>query len=481
MILSAIVATMLTAASPPSFVFEERACTAAELRGRARCGTVAVPENHDRSGGRTIALNVVVLPALADDADLPPLFDIDGGPGLPATKNAGFYLQFGEAYRARRDVVMIDQRGTGGSNPLACPELAAPERADEEMLPVAAVDRCRAALETHADLRRYGTREAVADLDAVRRALGHERIDLFALSYGTTVALRYLANHPGRVRAAVLMGVAPPSAMPPRHHAMAGDRALRLLFADCAADPSCNARFPDPGADLERARARLAATPVPTDEWFMERLRSLMYQPTGARRIPWIVNRAATGDLGPFRAATRPGGPSLLADGMFLSVTCAESFGLMDYEQAAAAARRTPFGDYRLRRQRAACAHWPRGAPASDHLAPVRSDAAILLVSGRLDPVTPPEWADEVARNLPNARHLVIPHGGHIFDGLSNVECFDGLVLRFFETADAAALDPSCLARMEPPPFATGDQAPPNARSALRRGSACRSPPSPLP
>lgn len=454
-----IAATMLLQlAAEPAFL--ERPCADARLAETARCGVVRVLEDRDKPNGRRIDLNVVILSSLAGRRELPPLFDLAGGPGLPATISAGFYLGDGAAYRARRDIVLVDQRGTGGSNPLACPELAAPEGAYAPMLPVEAVIRCRDALESRADLAHYGTRDAVADLEAVRQALGEERIDLFALSYGTTVALRYMHAYPGRVRAAVLMGTAPADTMPPRHHATAGERALTLLYEDCAADMDCRTAFPDPAADLRRALVRLPQLPgAPAPEVFMEKLRALMYMPAGARQVPWIVSRAAEGDLEPFYTGTRPRGPSPIADGMFMAVTCSESFGLMDYDQAAAAARATRFGDYRLRRQRAACAVWPRGAPAPDHLAPVRSDTPVLLISGRLDPVTPPELADAVARHLSNRRHLVIADGGHIIDGLANVDCIDGLILRFLDRDDPQALDAGCLATVQAPRFTTSTAA----------------------
>ena len=440
---------------PPANTFIDRPCADAALNDVVRCGIVRVPENRAQPGGRMIDLNVVVLPATGENPDLPPLFDLDGGPGLPATKSLGFYLVEGAAYRVRREIVLLDQRGTGRSNPLYCPALFAPAERYAEMLPPAAVARCRDALAGQADLRFYGTREAVADLDTVRAALGRDRIDIFALSYGTTLALRYMAVYPSRVRAAVLMGVAPPDAMPPRHHATAAASALGLLFEDCAAEPACRTAFPDPAGDFARARARLADGPV-APAVFAESIRTLMYQPQSARRIPWILRRAAEGDLAPFYAATSPGGPSLLSDGVFLSITCTENFGLMDYRRAAAASRATPFGDYRLRRQRAACRQWPLGTVPQEHLQPARSDTPVLIFSGRLDPVTPPDWAEAVSRNLPNSRHLVIPYSGHVFDGLSNIECFDALARQFYDSGDARALDPACLATMSPPAFASG-------------------------
>jgi pimeloyl-ACP methyl ester carboxylesterase len=447
-----LAATALSATAP---VFVEQPCRPAELTGKARCGTVAVPEDRSRRGRRTIRLNVIVIPA-SGERRLPPLFDIDGGPSIADTKNTGFYLTDGARYHEHRDVVLVDQRGTGGSNGLKCPELDAAEAAYQPMYPLNAVRRCRAELEKRADLRLYGTTEGVADLDAVRTALGYDRIDLFALSYGTLFALRYLATHPSTVRAAVLLSVAPPAAMPPRYHAQAAERGLAALFSQCRADPGCGKAY-DPDKDLAAALARLPTIPgAPPGDVFMEKLRSLLYVPRTGRTVPYLVHAAANGDLKPFLEATRPHGPSLFNEGMYLSVTCTESFPLFDYAPAAAAARRTRFGDYRLSRQRAACALWPKGKVPADFLKAPRTSAAVLILSGPLDPVTPPAWGASITRALPHARQVIIPEMAHIPDGLSGVDtCFDPMLLRFYDTGDVGHLDTSCVAHMTPPPFKT--------------------------
>jgi pimeloyl-ACP methyl ester carboxylesterase len=449
-----MIALLLAAAlmsSAPAFV--EKPCAAPELVGKARCGTVAVPEDRAHPGGRSIGLNVIVIPASADRTQ-PPLFDIDGGPSIADTKNAGFYLTDGARYHEHRDIVLIDQRGTGGSNGMKCPEIDAAEAAYQPMYAVDLVRRCRADLEKRADLRFYGTTEGVADMDAVRSALGYDKIDLSALSYGTTFALRFMATYPDTVRAALLLSVAPPSAMPPRYHAEAGERGLKLLFAECRADPRCSKAY-DPDRDLAAAFVRLPTIPgAPSREVFMEKLRSLLYFPLTGRTVPYLIHAAANGDLRPFFDATAQHGPSLFHEGMYLSATCTETLGLFAYEPAAAAARRTRFGDYRLRQQHAACAEWPKGTLPAHFLDLPKTNAAVLIVSGELDPVNPPDWGASVARALPNARQVVIPESAHLFIGLSGVDtCFDPMVLRFFATGDVKHLDTSCVAKMSPPPF----------------------------
>lgn len=444
----AIILAMTVGAAPPQFV--QRPCQGDALASNgARCGTVSVAENRAMSGGRKVALNVIVLPSTSAERSLPPLYDIEGGPGNASTNSAAFYLGDGAAYRRRRDVVLVDQRGTGGSNRLDCPVLAAADRSYAPIYPIAEVVKCRDALSKHADLRFYGTREAVVDLDDVRVALGHQRIDLVGISYGTTFVLRYLAAHPTSVRAAILVAPVPASARPPRSHAAVAEVALARLFAQCRADVACRTAF-DPVADFDQAMARLSTMKgAPSREVFLEKLRTLMYRPVAARGIPRILYRAAQGDLAPFFAATRASGGEGIAEGLYLSITCGESLALTDIAKARREARRTRFGDYRLRRQQLACRSWPKVQVADDHLVPVRATAAVLLLAGTEDPVASPEWATSLARGLPRSRLLIAPGGGHGLEGVDGLaECFDGFAIAFLEHGDPARVDASCLAKL---------------------------------
>lgn len=454
-----MLALALLAAALSQPQFEAKPCVSENAADKSViCGTVRVREDRTRPDGRTIDLNVVVLTARSSTPDLPPLVDIDGGPGLASTRSAAFYRVDGVAYRERRAVILIDQRGTGGSNPLMCPGLSTAETALQPVFPKEGVLACATDLARRADLRQYGTDAAAADLDDVRAALGYSKIDIVAISYGTTLAFRYMAAYPGRTRAAVLSGVVPASARPPQHHAVVADAALTQSFDDCAADPACLAAYPKLNGDLKRALARLANQKATMSaSIFMEKIRSLLYHPATARSVPMIVHAAADGDLGPFHKFAGSGGPSDYADGLYLSITCSESISLMDYAKALSASRKTRFGDYRLHRQGEACKAWPKAMIAADFLKPVQSDAQILLISGGRDPVTPAAWASDAARSLPNARHVVIPWSGHSFEGLSGVDsCYDPMLLRFFDRGDARSIDTACVADMRPPAYSVG-------------------------
>jgi pimeloyl-ACP methyl ester carboxylesterase len=286
----------------------------------------------------------------------------------------------------------------------------------------------------------------VRDLESVRQALGAEHIALDALSYGTTLALAYMAEHPERVSAAVLTSAVPAGYTPPRFHATAASAALIQVFHACAAEAQCAAHFPDPAGDLERARRRFST--AEEADIFTERLRTMMYAPLSARRIPLFLRHSAQGAV-----STSQGVAPTIADGLYLSVTCAESFPHFDIESARALARKTVFGDYRLRRQYAACAVWPT-APSAPPQPKRVIDVPVLFISGSFDPVSPPAWTEQLLPLFPNGRHLVIEGGAHIVDGLSHLAtCYDPLIARFLDTRDARHLDTSCLEDVRPPTF----------------------------
>jgi pimeloyl-ACP methyl ester carboxylesterase len=447
-------------------------CTLPGIKEELLCGKLTVFENRERRAGRTIDLNVVVLPALDPGQMEAPLFELSGGPGQAATGAADYYVGPGREYRRHRDVVLVDQRGTGGSNPLSAPATKkSPQDYLSEMYPVDYVNRMRAALGPRADPTQYTTSIAMDDLDDVRAWLGYDRINLIGISYGTRAALVYIRQHPDRVRSAILMGVAPTNLKMPLHHARAAKRALDLLLAKCAADTACHHAFPEIEGEWQEVLARLGREParveyLPPDksgpviveiqrDIFAEEVRTMMYSPAGAAKVPMLIHSAAKGDFGPFlkEAMQERFGP--LADGMYLSVTCAEDVPFIDQAKAEQANAGNPFGNYRVEQQTLACGLWPRGTIPDGYHEPVNSDVPILILSGNLDPVSPPERGEEVARHLPNSRHIVITHGAHILYGLTNVECIDNLMFEFLAKGNARELDPTCVEQVLAPPFVT--------------------------
>jgi pimeloyl-ACP methyl ester carboxylesterase len=424
-----------------------------------RCGKVTVFENRAARSGRTIDLNVVVLPALDPAGKREPLFELTGGPGLAGTGSAGLYSGDLRFYRAHRDVVLVDQRGTGASNPLQCvDERSALASSTGEMYPLDYVRRCRDALSKRADLRFYTTPIAMDDLDDVRAALGYDKIDLLGLSYGTRAAMVYARQHPEHVHRIVLTGVVPVWATMPLYHAANAQRAFDIFLDDAAGDfPGLRGRVRELFARLRSQPAQVTyngQTATLTAPILAEQIRNLLYIPLTSRALPKLLDAAARGDFAPLLKAIVHEHPPI-ADGMYLSVTCAEDTARIDPQEAKRVTAGTILGDYRIAQQRRACAEWPRGALPANYWDDVRVDAPVLLLAGYRDPVTTPVWADAVAQALPHARVVLTPQGAHLPVGLSHLECWDDkLILPFLDGAELDQLDAACVESMLPEPFA---------------------------
>jgi pimeloyl-ACP methyl ester carboxylesterase len=443
-------------------------CTDPRQVNGALCATHEVYEDRRAESGRTIPLNVVVLPALEKAADASPVFYLAGGPGAGATASAGRLAR--SWMRRRHDIVLVDQRGTGRSNPLGC---AAPasnglqgylERSFGSPQHFA---RCRQSLARRADLTMYSTPIAMDDLDEVRRELGYERINLYGGSYGTRAALVYMRRHTDSVRAAILTGVAPMGFTNPLYHAREAQNALRATLAECAADTTCGGAFPDLQAKLSEVLDRLDAEPAHAmvahprtgarasirlgREAFADGLRVFMYYMPRARRVPLLIHEAWRGNYDAVSQElleANAGLASGLQMGMLLSVTCAEDVDRIAPADISAATEGTFLGDARVRQQVAACEVWPRSELAEDFGEPVSVDVPVLLFSGTLDPVTGPRWGEEAASHLPRSKHLVVP-GAHGVNG----PCIGDISRDFLESGTLDGLDTACVNEIRLPPF----------------------------
>jgi pimeloyl-ACP methyl ester carboxylesterase len=446
-------------------------CQPPGVPGPARCGLLPAYENRVAKKGRQIDLKILVLAATGGNRAPDPLVFLAGGPGESATEAAaGLAMDFAKS-RERRDLLLVDQRGTGGSHPLNCSLF---EPAGElqshlgDFLPFNAVRKCRSELEKDADLTLYTTPIAMDDLDQVRAALGYDQLDLYGGSYGTRAALVYLRRHEAHVRTVTIQGVAPTDQLIPLHFPRDTERALNFVLGECAAEAACRAAFPDAKAD------RLAADPVPAEilhpetgesatvrisrDVAAETIRYMLYSPAAAGQIPAFLHAAAAGDFAPLAEMALFGRQHIVASGSmgdYLSVTCAEDVPWIETGEGEREAAGTMLGDYRLRQQRAACGVWPRGELPLGYRRPVHSKIPVLILSGSWDPVTPPANGAAVAKSLSRSLHVVVPHGGHDLDGLTGVDCIDRLVADFVERGTTTGLDTDCADRIERPPFPT--------------------------
>ena len=450
-------------------------CRLPKFPTAAQCGTLEVAEDRSRPEGRHIGIGVVLFPANTLDPRPDPLFLIPGGPGQSVDALASLVGAFADV-RRKRDLVLVDPRGTGRSAPLECAALKERDPFDELTDLEAANSaprRCLAELTAQGkvDLTQYTTSAVVADLDAVRVALGYARINLWGGSYGTRVAQEYLRRHPEQVRSVVLDGVAPPALNISIDLWPSREAALADVLAACAADTVCHEAYPDLRATLERIRERLGARRriavgdprtgrvheiALSFDTVVGALQALTYSPELSSVIPPLLARADAGDFAPLLAAGL-----LFAADLSRTMNLALQYTVICTEEApratSDAAERAFAGllaPALARRYRAACEGWPRAALPADFNAPLVSDKPVLLLSGGLDPVTAPALGELVARTLSNSRHVVATGYGHI---VSLHACAPQLIEKFVDEAGFRSLPQSCLdyfaASRRPPLF----------------------------
>ena len=438
-----------------------------------RCGQVMRPLDPARPGGATIAVHYVVVPATARRKRPDAVVLLAGGPGQSAIALAPAVLPLFARLNNRRDIVFVDQRGTGRSEALACDEprrgpLA--EQADLQAQEQRAIE-CRDRLARRPSiggvdgLRHFTTWIASQDLEAVRQQLGGIPLNLVGGSYGTRAALDYLRQFPQGVRRAVLDGVAPPDMVLPAAGSMDAQAVLDAVFAACAEEAACARRYPTLRADWDALLASLPKTvevarPLTgqaerltlSRDLLLAWVRGPLYTPAVAAALPAALHDAAHGRLQALAglgALLEGRSRSPVAMGMHFSVVCAE-----DAPRMAQATDRpgADFGDGFAASYRRICAAWPRGAVPDAFYSLPRATVPVLLLSGGLDPVTPPRHGDRVAAALgPKARHVVVPRAGH---GVLGIGCASDLLFRFIDApddAEALALNAECVTRIPRP------------------------------
>jgi pimeloyl-ACP methyl ester carboxylesterase len=441
----------------------------------AQCGELAVPEDYAQPEGRQVRLFVARVEALSRRKQADPLVVLAGGPGLGAS---AFYPGIAPnlaRIRRDRDILVIDQRGTGRSNPLNCPfdEQQLWDASDEDTARV--MGECLKQLQTNNDVAQFTSSVAVRDLERVREALGLAQLNFYASSYGTRVAQHYARRYPGQTRAVILDGVVPPQLVLGPATPLDAQAALERVFARCREDAACHASFGDPALDYAALRAKLATETVPVhladprtgepqDLPFSATvlagaLRLASYSADRAALLPLMLKLAnRDGRLQPLAAQflmTAGSYGDLLAYGMHNSIVCSEDVPLWDDSRIDRKRLNETFlGTAQLDSLRALCAGWPRGPVDADLHDELASDVPALLLSGTADPVTPAAYGREAARGFSHAVQIEVPDQGH---GQIVQPCVDRVMASFLELAatpaKVARLDGSCLTALRPAPF----------------------------
>ena len=451
-------------------------CTEGKAKLPARCGTVTVDEHRGEKNGRRISLAAVVIPASHPTHRA--IAFIAGGPG-EATIPLAALIADGEfapellALRDRYDLLFVDDRGTGASNPSRC-EFAPPAQPAKwfaQQWPDDVLTACRAKLAARGDLNAYRTDAAVDDLNDVRAALGYPKLVLEGGSYGTMFSLVYMRRHPSTVTSAVLNGVTAPHFMVLPGSPDGAQAALDDLFVKCSRDRVCRANFPAFRAHFVAVARRFAhgSVRVPyTDPQtkhvtfvalsravFTDQLRSTLYDPEGASFVPYVIEHAYHGDYAPLALLVRidvQGTADAIDLAANLSYACADWMPFLDARAVQAAAATSFAGDLRIRAERHACALWRVRPSVARFNAIVRSAIPTLMISGSDDPATPPKYGERELPYLPNAREVLVRGAGHA----ASLPCTSALIERFIRADSAAGLDVnSCSAAFTAPAFKT--------------------------
>jgi pimeloyl-ACP methyl ester carboxylesterase len=439
-------------------------CRLADLTRAARCGKLNVPENPDKPGGRQLSISVAVIPATHASALADPIVVLQGGPGEDTIGSAGYYAERFAALLDDRDLLLVDQRGTGKSSAQPCMLYSAtdPAASLRDVFPIAAVKRCARRLEARADLTQYTYDRFANDLEQVRRGLSYGALNLYSGSYGTRAAQMYIRKFPASVRSAYLGSAVPTDASNPLAFAKTAQAALELLFTACSADAACRSAYPELREEFHAVSARLDTGTVRVSipgsprsatlyrgrvaEW----MRSKLYRPNSATMLPWMIHRAYAGDWSPMvkglLADARDADPGF-SFGLFLSITCSEDVAFILDQDIAPETQGTFLGDYRVRQQQAVCKEWPTRTLSKDYRAPVLSAVPTLFVSGDADGGTPLWYADRVAAGFSNHIQVIAKGQGHT----EWSDCVAQLYQQMVRSGAVSGLNPACPAVPRPP------------------------------
>ena len=431
---------------------------------RGVCGELIVPEDPAAPTGRTIGLRVAVIPAVSESPEPDPVFMLAGGPGGSAVDGLAWTAATFWGVHVSRDIVLVDQRGTGGSNEMRLDPLRDLTDLPADEADAAAGDWAASQIgQFEADPAFYTTMIAMDDLDAVRAALGYDRINLWGGSYGATAAQYYIRQHEDRLRSVVLDGGTLLEVPVFERIAANSQAALDVLFARCAADAGCAEAYPDLAQDfedtldsLERAPVTLDAIDPATGEAavidatkFADGVHSALIDAQFSALLPWFIDTAADGRWEEAMAAANAvGGGDPLDEEMPLMsavIRCSEAWAAYDPAEVA----RTGAASYYLEAQllnanlqATLCRYAPRGVVPTDDAAPASSDVPVLFLVGSADPQDPPANIAAALDRFPNSRTVLAEGHGHT---VSHLGCLPSVVDAFIVAGTAKGLDTSCV------------------------------------
>ena len=435
-----------------------KACYVDGLSDRLRCGHVSVLENPDDPSGPMIDIHFVVLPAIKPIKPEEVFLPITGGPGQSAIDNAASFGRTFAKIRETRDILLIDQRGTGRSNLLACPENTtySPLAMDDRSINyLTETKKCLSQLDGNVAM--YGSLNAINDFESVRNFLGYEKLHIYGISYGSRMAQLYMRHHDEAIQTVTLDGVVPMQ-QSVLAIGMAIDRGLQSVFDQCKKDSFCNNEFPELETTFDTLIRRIAETPIITsvyhpltgapDSFLITRdkllgiIRLSMYSPSSRALLPLAIAQAAKENYQPLLGLF-----SLMMDGIDLaagmhnSVVCSEDIHRVTPEMLAEI-NESHAATTMYKAMSQACSIWPSNKVDEEFSSPITSSIPTLLLSGYFDPATPPSWAELAMVNMINAKHFIAPYSSH---GVAYQTCANDLVAKLVELEELTELDDNCL------------------------------------
>ncbi len=439
-------------------------CFLPGIEDAAHCLTLAVPLDWHALKGKNISIFAAVFPALSRGSHQDPLFILPGGPGQSADMLLPMIKSAFSSVNKTRDLVLIYPRGTARSTPLLCLQPSALLVNDTAAV-VKLFKACAASQKNNP--RYFTTTEITLDINAIRESLGYNTINLWGGSYGTRLAQHYIAAYPEKVRTVILDGATrrSQSIFATIPHIM--DVAINAVAIACKLDKACAAKGPDIRSDLHNLLLKVHNKPevvtadnpltgVPrtiiiNENVIINVIGMALYNPDSRAIVPVIIRMASHANYLPLMAiaaqVSTQLGEDALSDGHQLSVLCAEDFQYTTRSSVAVAAQNTLSGMTEFDRTAALCSAWPHGIVPKSVWQTIQSNVPALILSGGLDPVTPPPLGAATAAQFYHATHIVAPASGH---GVSMFGCAPKIITAFLEQASMHGIDTSCLTRPKP-------------------------------
>lgn len=400
------------------------------------CGYLEVPENRSNPNGRKIEIAYAVIKSKDRHAGLDPVVYLMGGPGGSSLNNIRYWSR--HAIVEKRDMILVDQRGTGFSRPNLCPEVGletvnvmaedfSPEE-EYKRLSKLAMDCKTSLIASGIDLGSFNSKENAADLEELRIHLGHEKWNLYGGSYGTRLALTMMRDYPDGIRSVILSGPFPPNANMYAELIPNFDQSLSKFFRVCQENPACHNKYPGLQDKFRKIIPQLIDKPV-TFEYQGQPfvinaqdalliIHQLLYSRNTLGQVPGFIEALKSKDQEVISKALKPllQRSGAIDMGMYFSVQAFDELpfnGASEYAQSL-----EELDDYKpglafFNSDVRILPEWHDARADETENLPVESDIPTLILVGQLDPVTPPSYAALTAATLPNSYLYEFPLMSH--------------------------------------------------------------------